>query len=83
MGSMQERRFTEEELHRYNGKDGGPAFIAYGGRVYDVTGSFHWQEGRHQAMHTAGSDVTESIDQAPHGTDLLERFPVVGILSEK
>ena len=34
-------------------------------------------------MHNAGSDLTESIDQAPHGTDLLERFPVVGTLSEK
>ena len=80
---MRERRFTEEELGQYNGKDGAPAFVACGGRVYDVTGSFLWQEGRHQAMHAAGSDLTRSIDQAPHGTDLLERFPVVGTLSER
>ena len=80
---MHNRKFTKEELGQFNGKNDSPAFIACNGRVYDVTGSFLWQKGRHQAMHNAGSDLTESIDQAPHGTDLLERFPVVGTLSEK
>ncbi len=74
------RRFTLEDLARYDGKDGRPAYIAYGGRVYDVSGSFLWQGGRHQVLHDAGTDLTAALDQAPHGEDLLERFPVVGLL---
>lgn len=74
------RRLTREELARYNGKDGAPAYVAYEGKVYDVTHSFLWQNGRHQALHTAGEDLTASLDWAPHSADMLERFPVVGIL---
>jgi predicted heme/steroid binding protein len=73
------REFTAEELARYNGKDGAPAYIACRGRVYDVTGNFLWQRGRHQALHQAGQDLTAILDQAPHGEDLLERVPIVGI----
>jgi predicted heme/steroid binding protein len=76
------RRFTKEELAQYNGKDGASAFIAYEGRVYDVSHSFLWQDGQHQVLHTAGLDFTASLEQAPHGADLLERFPVIGILEE-
>jgi len=79
---MQKRRFTKRELGRYNGKDGAPAFIAYEGRVYDVSRSFLWQNGRHQAVHAAGGDLTGSLDEAPHPVDLLKRFPMVGTLRE-
>jgi len=76
------RRFTREELARYNGKDGAPAYMAYRGRVYDVTHSFLWQGGRHQVLHAAGHDLTDSLAQAPHGEDLLDRTPLIGILSD-
>jgi predicted heme/steroid binding protein len=39
------RRFTRKELAQYHGKDGAPAFIAYEGKVYDVSHSFLWQDG--------------------------------------
>ena len=74
------KEFTLEELARYTGREGVPAFVAYQGEVRDFSGSFHWQAGRHQAMHEAGTDLTASLDRAPHGQDLLERFPVVGVL---
>jgi predicted heme/steroid binding protein len=74
------RRFTRKELAQYHGKDGAPAFIAYEGKVYDVSRSFLWQDGRHQVLHMAGVDLTAGLDQAPHGADLLERFPVIGML---
>ena len=76
------RRFTKTELAQYNGKDGAYAFIAYEGKVYDVSHSFLWQDGRHQVLHTAGADLTASLDQAPHGAGLLERFPIIGMLNE-
>jgi len=74
------RRLTKEELAQYNGKDGAPAYIAYEGKVYDVSHSFLWQKGRHQVLHTAGIDLTTELDAAPHGADMLERFPVIGML---
>jgi len=74
-------RFTREELAQYDGKNGAPAYIAYKGKVYDVSPSFLWQKGRHQVLHTAGMDLTTELDTAPHGADMLERFPVVGVLA--
>jgi predicted heme/steroid binding protein len=74
------KSFNKEELARYNGKDGAPAYVAYQGKVYDVSGSFLWQNGRHQVLHNAGEDLTDSLEQAPHGVEMLERFPVIGIL---
>jgi predicted heme/steroid binding protein len=79
---MQEKVITREELLRCDGKGGAPAFVGYKRRIYDVTRSFHWKSGRHHAMHSACADLTSMLDQAPHGDDLLERFPVEGILAE-
>ena len=74
------KEFTEEELARYNGKNRLPVYVAYEGKVYDVSDSFHWKDGNHQVLHNAGADLTVAIQQAPHGDDLLKRFPIVGIL---
>jgi len=74
------KEFSREELSRFDGKEGRPAYIAYKGKVYDVSNSFLWMGGRHQALHQAGEDLFDLLDTAPHGEDLLERVPVVGIL---
>jgi predicted heme/steroid binding protein len=74
------RRVSKEELSQFNGKGGSPAHIAYGGKVYDVSASFLWQRGQHQVLHHAGVDLTNELDAAPHGADLLISFPVIGIL---
>lgn len=76
------RIFTVKDLAKYNGKNGKPAYVAYNGRVYDVTNSFLWKDGRHQVLHSAGTDLTSAIEQAPHSGDALAKFPVVGILQE-
>lgn len=81
--SMEMRRFTEEELARYDGQDNTPAFIVYTGKVYDVSRSFLWQSGTHQVVHVAGADLTNALAQAPHGPELLERFSIVGMLIEE
>ena len=74
------RSFTREELAGYNGKDGAAAYVAFEGKVYDVTGSFLWRSGQHQVRHLAGLDYTDSLGDAPHGADLLERSRIVGVL---
>ena len=73
------RTFTKEELKKYDGSDG-VAYVAYGGKVYDVSQSFHWKRGIHQVIHHAGCDLTKALTQAPHGPNMLDKFPIVGKL---
>ena len=77
---MSRRQFTREELYQYDGRNGAPALIAYQRKVYDVSQSFLWRNGRHQVIHLAGTDLTGALAPAPHGIDLLEKFPIVGVL---
>jgi predicted heme/steroid binding protein len=75
------RVFTREELKKYDGSNG-IAYVAYGGKVYDVSRSFHWKKGVHQVTHYAGCDLTDAFKKAPHGIELLHKFPIVGELVE-
>jgi len=79
---MEKRRFTQSELGQFNGKNGARIYIAYQGSVYDVSGSFLWQNGEHQVTHFAGKDLTDELLEAPHGVEMLCRFPMVGRLKE-
>ncbi len=74
------RKFTKKELAQYDGKGGTRTYVAYKGKVYDVSQSFLWQDGRHQVLHSAGKDLSGSLAEAPHGPELLKKFKVVGIL---
>jgi len=74
------KEYSKEELARYNGKNGNPAYVVYKGKVYDVSASFLWKDGTHQVLHSAGVDLTDALEQAPHGRDVLERFPIVGMV---
>jgi predicted heme/steroid binding protein/uncharacterized membrane protein len=74
------RTFTPSELAAFDGREGQPVYIAHHGRVYDVSGSKMWRGGRHMKRHSAGTDLTADIQAAPHGLEVLERFPQVGVL---
>jgi predicted heme/steroid binding protein len=74
------KKFTEKELAEYDGKNGRPVYVGYRGKVYDVSSSFLWGDGNHQVLHSGGADLTDAVEQAPHSGDVLEKFPVVGIL---
>ncbi len=76
----EERKFTKDELSRFNGRDGNPAYIAYKGKVYDVTQSSFWLDGDHLGAHQAGKDLTAEMDLAPHGPENLDRVTLVGNL---
>ena len=74
------RKFTVKELEEYNGKSGKPAYIAYKGKVYDVSQSSLWIDGDHMGMHQAGKDTTEEMELAPHGEENLDKVKLVGEL---
>jgi predicted heme/steroid binding protein len=74
------RKFTIKELEEYNGKNGKPAYIAYQGKVYDLSQSSLWDGGEHMGMHQAGKDLTEELELAPHGEEVLKRAKLIGVL---
>jgi predicted heme/steroid binding protein len=76
----QPKKFTQAELAKNDGKNGNPAYIAYKGKVYDVTDSAFWLGGDHLNAHEAGKDLTEELDLAPHGPENLDRVKLVGEL---
>jgi len=75
-----EKKFTLEELKQYDGRNGRPAYIAYKGKVYDVTESILWIGGDHQGQHEAGKDITDEMKFAPHGEETLDRVKLIGVL---
>ena len=75
-----DREFTLEELAAADGTDGKPVYIAYQGRVFDVSHSPLWAGGRHMDRHRAGQDLTGEFADAPHGLEVFERYPQVGVL---
>ena len=74
------RKFTIEEVEEYNGKNGKPAYVAYQGKVYDLSQSSLWRSGEHMGMHHAGKDITEELELAPHGEEVLGRMTLIGTL---
>lgn len=72
--------FTVDRLASGDGKEGRPAFFAYQGKIYNVTGSRLWKQGSHMGRHQAGQDLTEALNLAPHGPDKITPFPEVGTL---
>jgi len=76
----EEKKFTLEELAKYDGKGGKPAYITFKGKVYDVSDSAFWMDGDHLGSHQAGKDLTEEIDFAPHGPENVDRVKLVGVL---
>lgn len=71
--------FTLEELKKYNGQNGNPAYIAVDGTIYDVTNNKKWKNGKHCSV-TSGNDLSKEIGSSPHGKDVLKKLPVVGVL---
>ncbi len=78
----EQRKFTLEELANYDGRGGKPAYIAYEGKVYDVSESSFWLDGDHLGAHQAGKDLTDELPLAPHGPENLDRVKLVGELTQ-
>jgi len=76
------KEFKADELAEYNGENGNPIYIAYDGKVYDVSQSKLWRKGLHMKRHRAGHDLTNDLQAAPHEEDVIQRYPQVGILKK-
>ena len=74
---------TIEELAKFDGREGRPAYVAVSNIVYDLSTSPRWAGGLHEELHQAGQDLTEALKSAPHVRAVVERFPIVGRIEEK
>ena len=75
------KSFTPQQLALRNGQDREEIWIAYQGKIYDVTHSVLWRDGKHYE-HWAGQDLTEELFEAPHDSKVFEKLQVVGKLAE-
>ncbi len=77
------KEFTSAELNQFNGENGKPVYVVYQGKVFDVSESKLWRGGVHMKRHHAGKDLTTDFKAAPHGEEVLARYPQVGVLREE
>jgi len=74
--SSGQRIFTLDELKKYNGKNGNPAYVVVDGIVYDVSSVF--KNGSHQG-YSAGQDLSSAF-HSQHSMSKLKGLPVTGVL---
>jgi predicted heme/steroid binding protein/uncharacterized membrane protein len=74
-----EKIVSEEELKQGDGKEGRPAYVAYQGKVYDVSASKMWRNGEHIRRHHAGMDLTADLPAAPHDASVFTRPTVAAV----
>jgi predicted heme/steroid binding protein len=72
-------KISLRELSLHNGQDKDRIWVAYQNKVYDVTASRLWKNGKHYE-HWAGQDLTAELADAPHGMGVFDRFECIGIL---
>ena len=71
------------KMRRAAAEAGGPGAcghirFAFDGKLYDATDSKWWKDGVHAGKHRAGTDLTQSLADAPHGAEMLDRIELVG-----
>lgn len=72
--------YTTEELSNFDGTKGHPVYVAFNNKIYDVSKSSFWKDGKHFGKHFAGTDLTGMLDQAPHGEEKFQGLDQIGKL---
>ena len=72
-------KYTKQQLALRNGNDRPEIWIAFEGKIYDVSESRLWRNGKHYE-HWAGQDLTEELKDAPHTRTVFLKFVQVGEL---
>lgn len=72
-------KYTRGQLALRNGQDKPEIWVAFQNKIYDVTNSRLWRNGKHYE-HWAGQDLTDELKDAPHTEKVFERLQQIGIL---
>lgn len=74
------KTYTKSQLALRNGQDRDEIWVAYQGKIYDVTDSRLWKNGKHYE-HWAGQDLTDELADAPHAENVFGKFTIIGQLT--
>jgi predicted heme/steroid binding protein len=77
-----QKTFTLEELSKYNGKNGNPAYVAVNRVIYSVTNNAAWAAATHFGL-SAGHDLTQEFASCHAGQNILSKLKVVGRLANE
>lgn len=72
---------SKRALSLRNGVDKPQVWVAFKGKVYDLSESRLWFTGKHYE-HWAGQDLTEELSDAPHTEEVFLRFKCIGLLED-
>lgn len=75
-----QRVFTLDELAKYNGSEGNPAYVAVNGVVYDVSRASAWGGGTHFSLYAGKDLTTQFADCHKNSMEILKKLPIVGTL---
>lgn len=78
--SMQQT-FTLQELAKFDGKNGNPAYIAVDEIVYDVTFEAVWAGGKHFGLE-AGNDLSNEFKKCHENQTILIKLKKIGVLQK-
>lgn len=73
------KKYTRNQLALHNGQDRPEIWVALHGKIYDVTASRLWRNGKHYE-HWAGQDLSDELADAPHTEKVFDKFTQVGEL---
>jgi predicted heme/steroid binding protein len=71
--------YTRAQLALRNGQDKPEIWVAFEGKIYDVSKSRLWRDGKHYE-HWAGQDLTPELVDAPHNENVFDKFEQIGVL---
>ncbi len=71
--------YTKSQLALRNGTEMDEIWIAFEGKIYDMTNSNYWRNGKHYGIF-AGQDLTEELSTSPHGKRVFENMPPIALL---
>ena len=76
------KKLTLDEVSKYDGKDGRPAYVVIEGTVYDVTGNAYWKDGQHFGTEAGGVVTNTFYSCHAKSMQVLKKLQVVGVLAE-
>jgi predicted heme/steroid binding protein len=71
--------YTKAQLALRNGQDRPEIWVAYQVKIYDMSHSRLWKNGKHYE-HWAGQDLSDELKDAPHTSQVFEKYQAIGIL---
>lgn len=76
------KQFTLDEISKYNGSKGMPAYVVVDGVVYDFSMVPSWGGGTHYGLY-AGKDLTKEFNAChKDAAKILDGVPKVGVIKK-